>query len=364
MQMDRRNALKLGGAAVPAGVESARPPPRTVRRRTVPTRCGSGPGWSSSRRARSSPPRPTTASFPGPLLRFTEGRPVVVDVHNDTDTPEQLHWHGQIVPVDVDGSAEEGTPYIPAHGMRRSVVHPRACGFPLLPHPPGAGQRSVPGPVRRAGGARLHRAQATPARTTRKCSWSSKEFQPAFSSGGDMAQDFLAGSPVPELQSRGEKAMADSPGQGDAARLRGRLQRLQHQRRASSATASRSRSRPGSACCSTSSTAAPPKSAVWPCPATPSLSSRSTATRCPRQAEVPVLWIGTAERVSAVVEMDHPGVWVLGDLSDDDRNAGMGTVVEYAGRSGITAVGGPGEVRTGTTGSPPARAPPPHSPTR
>lgn len=54
----------------------------------------------------------------------------------------------------------------------------------------------------------------------------------------------------------------------------------------------------------------------------------------PRPANVPVLWIGTAERVSAVVEMNHPGVWVLGDLSDDDRRAGMGTVVEYAGRSG------------------------------
>ncbi|MGE5241172.1 MAG: multicopper oxidase domain-containing protein, partial [Bacteroidota bacterium] len=42
--------------------------------------------------------------FPGPLLRFKEGRPVVVDIHNDTDTPEQLHWHGQFLPVDVDGS--------------------------------------------------------------------------------------------------------------------------------------------------------------------------------------------------------------------------------------------------------------------
>jgi FtsP/CotA-like multicopper oxidase with cupredoxin domain len=47
--------------------------------------------------------------FPGPLVRLTEGKRVVVDVHNDTDTPEQLHWHGQSVPVDVDGSAEEGT---------------------------------------------------------------------------------------------------------------------------------------------------------------------------------------------------------------------------------------------------------------
>src|SRR5437879_13894850 len=44
--------------------------------------------------------------FPGPLLRFKEGRQVTVDIHNDTDTPEQLHWHGQKVSVDVDGSAE------------------------------------------------------------------------------------------------------------------------------------------------------------------------------------------------------------------------------------------------------------------
>jgi FtsP/CotA-like multicopper oxidase with cupredoxin domain len=54
----------------------------------------------------------------------------------------------------------------------------------------------------------------------------------------------------------------------------------------------------------------------------------------PVQAEVPVLWLGTAERISAIVEMKHPGVWVLGDLSDDDRGHGMGTVVEYAGQSG------------------------------
>ena len=54
----------------------------------------------------------------------------------------------------------------------------------------------------------------------------------------------------------------------------------------------------------------------------------------PTPAEVPVLWLGTAERISAIVEMKHPGVWVLGDLADDDRNHGMGIVVEYAGRAG------------------------------
>jgi len=43
--------------------------------------------------------------FPGPLIRLQEGKRVVVDIHNDTDTPEQLHWHGQMIPSDVDGAA-------------------------------------------------------------------------------------------------------------------------------------------------------------------------------------------------------------------------------------------------------------------
>lgn len=47
-----------------------------------------------------------------------------------------------------------------------------------------------------------------------------------------------------------------------------------------------------------------------------------------------MLWLGTAERISAIVEMNHPGVWVLGDLDEDDRSHGMGIVVEYAGRQG------------------------------
>jgi len=67
--------------------------------------------------------------FPGPLLRFKEGRQVLVEIFNDTDTPEQLHWHGQKVPTDVDGAAEEGTPYIPAHGKRRIAFTPRPSGF-------------------------------------------------------------------------------------------------------------------------------------------------------------------------------------------------------------------------------------------
>jgi FtsP/CotA-like multicopper oxidase with cupredoxin domain len=45
----------------------------------------------------------------------------------------------------------------------------------------------------------------------------------------------------------------------------------------------------------------------------------------PVAADVPLLWPGTAERISAIVEMNHPGVWVLGDLSDTASIFGRST---------------------------------------
>jgi FtsP/CotA-like multicopper oxidase with cupredoxin domain len=35
-----------------------------------------------------------------------------------------------------------------------------------------------------------------------------------------------------------------------------------------------------------------------------------------------------------IVEMNRPGVWILGDISEEQRKKGLGTVVEYAGASG------------------------------
>ena len=77
--------------------------------------------------------------FPGPLLRLTEGKRTVIDIYNDTDTPEQLHWHGQFLPAELDGAAEEGTPFIPAHGMRRIALTPGPAGFRFYHTHPTAG---------------------------------------------------------------------------------------------------------------------------------------------------------------------------------------------------------------------------------
>jgi FtsP/CotA-like multicopper oxidase with cupredoxin domain len=55
-------------------------------------------------------------SAPGPVIRLREGAPVTVDLFNDTDWPEFVHWHGQIIPADVDGAAEEKSLAVPARG--------------------------------------------------------------------------------------------------------------------------------------------------------------------------------------------------------------------------------------------------------
>ena len=56
--------------------------------------------------------------------------------------------------------------------------------------------------------------------------------------------------------------------------------------------------------------------------------------RVPTPAMVDAVKLDVAERAEVIMEMNNPGVWVFGSTDDDDRNMGMGIVVEYAGRSG------------------------------
>jgi FtsP/CotA-like multicopper oxidase with cupredoxin domain len=144
--------------------------------------------------------------FPGPLVRLTEGKRVVVDIYNDTDTPEQLHWHGQFVPVDVDGAAEEGTPYIPARGMRRIAFVPKPSGFRFYhTHVVPTNNLNLGTYTGQAGPVYIEPAN-NPGAYDREIFLVLKEFLPSFSQGGDMAMDFLAGAPIKELQEIGKKA--------------------------------------------------------------------------------------------------------------------------------------------------------------
>ena len=65
---------------------------------------------------------------PGSVIRLREGVPVTVDLFNDTDTPEYVHWHGQIIPPDVDGAPQENSLHVPPRGHLRYRLTPLPAG--------------------------------------------------------------------------------------------------------------------------------------------------------------------------------------------------------------------------------------------
>jgi len=97
-------------------------------------------------------------TVPGPLIRFREGVPATVDLFNDTDTPELVHWHGQIVPASVDGAAEEKSLEVPAHGHLRYRLTPQPAGARFV-HPCDVDVRYEPRHLHGAVCVGLHRAQ-------------------------------------------------------------------------------------------------------------------------------------------------------------------------------------------------------------
>ncbi len=271
--------------------------------------------------------------FPGPLLRLTEGKRVVVDVHNDTDTPELLHWHGQFVPAAVDGAAEEGTPFIPAHGMRRIAFVPGPAGFRYYHSHVAAGTDLSAGTYSGQAGPLFIAPRRDPGAYDQEIFLTLKEFGP-YLTRTEMPVDMLAPTDqIPGLHKQAVDAVKAALaaglnqgyelaynffsvngrmlGEGEPIRVKRGERVLFHVLNAS-ATELRSLHLPHH-------------------------TFRVVAldgNPVPRPAEVPVLWLGTAERVSAIVEMKEPGIWVMGDLMDDDRTRGMGVVVEYADHKG------------------------------
>jgi FtsP/CotA-like multicopper oxidase with cupredoxin domain len=54
----------------------------------------------------------------------------------------------------------------------------------------------------------------------------------------------------------------------------------------------------------------------------------------PSPNAVPIVDVSPGERVDAIVEMSNAGVWWLGEVRNDQRDAGMRIAIEYAGQSG------------------------------
>ncbi|MBV8631412.1 MAG: multicopper oxidase domain-containing protein, partial [Silvibacterium sp.] len=245
----------------------------------------------------------------------------------------QLHWHGQKIPADVDGAAEEGTPFIPPRGSRRITFTPGPAGYRFYHTHVRAGADMYAGQYSGQVGPVYIEPKNNSGDYDREVFLTMKEFEPELSRGGDMPQDFLSGAEVLALKDKGESAMKASLAKGNphgyevgyrSFTINGKMlhhgdpvrvkqgERVLFHVLNGSATEIRSLALPGHTFTIVAADGNP----------------------LPKPVRVPGLWLGTAERISAIVEMNHPGVWIMGDLADDDRHNGMGIVVEYAGYKG------------------------------
>jgi FtsP/CotA-like multicopper oxidase with cupredoxin domain len=262
---------------------------------------------------------------PGPVLRMKEGVPVTVDVINQTDTPEQVHWHGQFLPADVDGSEEEGTPFIPPHGRRRMHFTPKPAGTRWYHTHTMAMENLYTSTYTGQFGFVMIEGPSSPFQSghfDQELFLALRDWEPFFSTQLVDTDDLNPTTPQPEkpavldtrpdgweigaeIYSINDKAL----GAGEPLRVRTGERLLLHILNAS-AIEIRYLSLPGH------------RFQVIALDGNP----------VPTPAAVEVLQIGPAERIDCYVEMNHPGVWILGEPTDIVRNAGLGVIVEYAGQ--------------------------------
>jgi FtsP/CotA-like multicopper oxidase with cupredoxin domain len=249
-------------------------------------------------------------TVPGPLLRVKEGQRVTIDVRNDSDVPELVHWHGLKVPSDVDGAMEEGTPMIPSGGEARYAFVARPTGTRWYHTHAVAGKD-----LRRS----LYSAQygffyieprSEPGNYDQEIFIAMHQWEPYFVT----MQDLRKGPPPNnglEVMYRSASFNNKALGHGEPIRVK-EGQRVIFRILNASATDEVSIALSGHTF--------------------RVIALDGNPLRTPRS--LPVLTLAPAERVDAIVEMNQPGIWIFGSTADDERAMGMGIIVEYAGRSG------------------------------
>ena len=271
-------------------------------------------------------------SSPGPILRMREGVPQIVEVINDTDVPEQIHWHGLLLPPEVDGAEEEGTPPVPPHGRRRYRFTPTPAGTRWY-HTHTMAMND------------LHRGSFTgqfgflmiesgePGRYDQEVFLALRDWEPFLADQMIDADTLLQQWPQNEkpdtvdTRPNGLEVTADlysindkSLGFGEPIRVREGQRVLFHLLNAS-AIENRTVSLPGHLF------------QVFALDGNP----------VPSPQPVDQILLGPGERVDAYVDMNHPGVWVLGAPENEIRSSGLGIVIEYANQQKQPEWFGPGK---------------------
>jgi FtsP/CotA-like multicopper oxidase with cupredoxin domain len=243
-------------------------------------------------------------SVPGTILRFHDGQNVSIQVENQTSHPELVHWHGLSIPSQVDGSMEEGTPFVPAHGSRRYSFIARPSGTRWY-HSHGAAGRDLKRSTYTGQFGFLYiEPKNDPAQYDAEVFLALHGWNGYLDASGDTDGTL-------DVTYKDFSVNSHALGHGDPIRVR-EGQRVLFRILNASATLQHRISFSGHRFTVVSLDGNP----------------------VPTPREVEILELGPAERVDAVVKMNQPGVWVLGEVDEYIRHAGLGVVIEYANQTG------------------------------
>jgi FtsP/CotA-like multicopper oxidase with cupredoxin domain len=265
-------------------------------------------------------------SVPGPLVRMKEGVPATVDIINQTDIPEYVHWHGFEISPELDGTAEEGSLVVPPGGHLQYEITPLNSGSRYV-HSHAMAMTDLSHGVYSGQFAFVHvEPKRSPGRHDQEIFLSTHEWEPRLvpeqedesaeedddegeGNGGSMEIRY-------GIRSINGKAL----GHGEPIRVKEGQRVLFHVLNAS-ATENVQLYLPGH------------KFYVVALDGNP----------VPRPGYVSVLELGAGERVDALVEMNNPGVWIFGSVAEDIRRSGLGICLEYASKRGEPQQGAAGD---------------------
>lgn len=241
-------------------------------------------------------------SIPGPLIRWPEGKPITIDVLNQTDSPEIVHWHGLWIPSKMDGAMEEGSPMIAPQGRQRYSFTPRPSGSRWYHTHTTAGHDLKKATYTGQFGFFYIEPKDDPGRYDQEVFLALHDWNPHMSGGGDASMDVsydystingrMLGASEPVRVKEGDRVLFHIL--NASATMMHWLACSGHQMQIKS----------------------------------------MDGNDVPIKKSVEAVRLAPAERIDLLVDMKQPGVWIFGETRDDIRKSGMGIILEYAGQQG------------------------------
>jgi FtsP/CotA-like multicopper oxidase with cupredoxin domain len=231
-----------------------------------------------------------------------QGKEETVEIRNLSGDPEVVHWHGLFLPSEIDGAMEEGTPMIAPGASARYSLKPDPPGFRWFHTHTFAGKDLTKAQYGGLHGFLLIEQDHAPGNYDREVFLGLHDWGGHFQGGDDGYMN-----PVYDVSTINGKML----GFGEPVQVKQGDRVLIHVLNSS------------------------PTEVHWIALAGHSFQLIALDGNAVPQAQtVAMLRLAPAERVSAVVEMNNPGAWVLGEVRKHIQSAGMGVVIEYAGAAG------------------------------